>query len=214
MPTSYDILGLIFGVLSLSGAFKHVYAFLKSRQPPARAAQLAVALDEARSRAEKLKRQNPDDFVPEAFARHYPGAHSNGAYREAIDRLEQDTHVLLCKATDPEYAPKSPVAVLIYIVQHGIECDLSRHIGSRIEEVWDIYAVMGQHAIHLGGYPPEFVRNHKAYKSAQVAKEIFEVPVAVTTPCGARRRRGWDIMHEDTFRSNSVLDDMRVVDTL
>lgn len=86
MPTSYDILGLIFGVLSLSGAFKHVYAFLKSRQPLARAAELAVALDQARSRAEKLKRQNPDDFVPEAFARHYPGAHSNGAYREAIDR--------------------------------------------------------------------------------------------------------------------------------
>lgn len=86
MTTSYDILGIIFGVLSLSGAFKHVYACLKSRQPPARAAELVLALEQARSRSEKLKRQNPEDFVPEAFARHHPGAHSNEAYREAIDR--------------------------------------------------------------------------------------------------------------------------------
>lgn len=50
-----------------------------------------------------------------------------------IHRLEQDTHVLLCRATGPEYAPKSPVAVLEYLYQHGIECDLSRQInvGSR-----------------------------------------------------------------------------------
>lgn len=108
MPTSYDILGLIFGVLSLSGAFKHVYAFLKSRQPPARAAELTVALDQARSRAEKLKRQNPDDFVPEAFARHYPGAHSNGAYREAIDRC-------VCGSLSRKwFAPAEPDGRVVY----------------------------------------------------------------------------------------------------
>lgn len=54
--------------------------------PPVRAAELVVVPEQTRSRAEKLKRQNPDDIVPEAFARHYPGAHSNDAYCEAINR--------------------------------------------------------------------------------------------------------------------------------
>lgn len=61
-----------------------------------------------------------------------------------LHKLEQDAHVVLCRATDPEYAPKSLVAVLAYIVQSGIECELSRHIQERIDEVWDIYVVMGQ----------------------------------------------------------------------
>ncbi len=68
----------------------------------------------------------------------------NGTGASAICRLEQDAHVLLCKATDPEYAPKSPLAVLLYFVQHGFECELSRQIRNRIEDVWDIYTVMGQ----------------------------------------------------------------------
>lgn len=77
----------------------NLYAFLKSRQPPARAVELFVALDRACSSAEKLKRQNPDDFIPEAFVRHYPGAHSNQAYREPIDRcVPYDSSLRNCLA--------------------------------------------------------------------------------------------------------------------
>lgn len=46
-----------------------------------------------------------------------------------------------------------------------------------------------QHAIHLGRYPPDFVRDHKAYKSVQVAREIPDVPDTITVPCEVRRRR-------------------------
>lgn len=43
------------------------------------------------------------------------------------------------------------------------------------------YRTLTQHP--LSGYPPDFVRNHKVYESAQVVREIHDVLGAVTAPC-------------------------------
>lgn len=123
----------------------HVYAFLKSRQPPTQEAELAVALDQGlrrlrwrRSRgttpAGTLGRDTAKSLTGACVTRRFGAASCRLGETDAslMHRLEQDKHVLLCKATDPEYMPKSPVAVLAYLVQHRVECELSRRIRERM----------------------------------------------------------------------------------
>lgn len=56
MPSPYDILGTVFGVLSLLGCFRCAYGFLKARQPFAQVVRLEEMLWATYQRVDELER--------------------------------------------------------------------------------------------------------------------------------------------------------------
>lgn len=57
MPSAFEILGTVFGVLSLLGCVKSIYKFIKARQPLAQAELFETALRDAHQRIDELERR-------------------------------------------------------------------------------------------------------------------------------------------------------------
>lgn len=77
MPTPYDVLGVIFGVLSLLESLTLVYDFLKSRQPQAQVGLYRSTMHETRDRLAELIRRG--HFAKDA-------AGSATKYSSALDK--------------------------------------------------------------------------------------------------------------------------------
>lgn len=57
MPTAYDVLGVVFGAMSLLGCLKVAHDTLRSRQPEAQVQLYRAAMQEARGRVAELTRR-------------------------------------------------------------------------------------------------------------------------------------------------------------
>ncbi|KAL1938390.1 hypothetical protein VTO73DRAFT_11630 [Trametes versicolor] len=136
MPSPYDILGTVFGVLSLLGIFRCAYGFLKARQPFAQVARLEEMLRATYQRVDELERYGYLAGNPALAA----------VYRAALRRIDREsTAVRRMVVTN---GPKTIAAVLVYAVQHGINSKRSRKI-----RVWTKKVSLIRHQIE---YPYEW----------------------------------------------------------
>ncbi len=76
MPSPYDILGTVFGALSLLGGVKCAYGFLKARQPFAQVVDLEQTLWATHQRIDELERHGYFERNPALVA----------SYRSALKR--------------------------------------------------------------------------------------------------------------------------------
>lgn len=95
MPSPYDILGTVFGVLSLLGCIRCAYGFLKARQPFAQVVRLEELLWATYQRIDELERYGYLEGNPTLAA----------VYRSALKRcvLEHTRPQILRSFSDTEF---------------------------------------------------------------------------------------------------------------
>ncbi|EIW57080.1 uncharacterized protein TRAVEDRAFT_49890 [Trametes versicolor FP-101664 SS1] len=123
MPSPYDILGTVFGVLSLLGCVRCAYGFLKARQPFAQVLRLEELLWATYQRIDELERYGYLEGNPALAA----------VYRSALKRIDKESTTVRRNAVTNK--PKTIAAVLLYTVQHGINSKRSRKIRSWTRKV-------------------------------------------------------------------------------
>ncbi|KAL1938392.1 hypothetical protein VTO73DRAFT_11632 [Trametes versicolor] len=134
MPSSYDILGTVFGVLSLLGCVRCAYGFLKARQPLAQAVRLEEMLRATHQRIDELQRYGYFAGNPTLAATH---------------RIDEGSITERWSARITR--PKTIVAVLLYTVQHGINSERSRGIRLWAKEVSFIRHQVDYSCVSLSG---------------------------------------------------------------
>ncbi|KAI0363503.1 hypothetical protein BV20DRAFT_122153 [Pilatotrama ljubarskyi] len=88
-PSAYDILGVVFGTLSVLGIFRYLHRWLESRQPPSRLRELNAALTEVQSVLTQLERA------------HYPNPSSNPS---ALSQCRHELHLIHQRSLSLLYA--------------------------------------------------------------------------------------------------------------
>ncbi|KAI0632571.1 hypothetical protein C8Q77DRAFT_1118234 [Trametes polyzona] len=148
MASVFDILGTIFGILSLCGSLKVLYKALRIRQPPARIQELEAGLRGARLRV--------DELVDHGYLRGNSALASE--HRRSLDMIDQDSyHARQCASQRP---PNTIMAVFLYACSNGINCTLSREIVALIKRVEDVRRRLDDHDFPPGVAPAHTMTAH------------------------------------------------------